>query len=672
LENPLLSPFDTPFESAPFDQIKYEHYVPAIEQNIAQALEEVQAIAQQSAAPTFENTLEALEDCGAQLGRNTSLLFNLNSAATSTELQQLAQKLAPQLAAFQNSIRSNTVLFERIEHVYKNTDRHRLNPEQITLLEKEYKGFVRNGARLTQTEKEQLKTLDTRLAQCSLSFGEHTLADTHAFELLIEDLDQLKGLPENNLHQAAETAKERGKEGWVFTLDYPSYVPFMTYVENRELRQKMSLAYGKIGFQQNENNNETIIQEIVHLRQERASLLGYSSHAAYVLEERMAQDEATVVSFLNHLQEKARPSAEREWKALEALAKGYNCYPIEKWDTAFLTEKLKQQELELDDQALRAYFPLEQTLQGLFTVAKRLFQIEFEPLENVAPYHKEVSVYKVSKINGKFMALLYLDFYPRESKRSGAWMTSYRSQKGSERPHVSIVCNFSKPTKDTPSLLTFNEVTTLFHEFGHALHGMLADTQYSGLSGTHVFWDFVELPSQIMENWCYQKEALHLFAKHYQTQALLPEHYLDKIQKVAQFQQGLQTLRQLSFAQLDLAYHTQQKHPITDIKAHEKAVMAPFSFTPDHDENCLSTNFSHIFQGGYAAGYYSYKWAEVLDADAFDLFLEKGIFDSATAQAFEKHILSKGGTEHPMELYNRFRQKAPNPDALLKRAGLLV
>ena len=671
MKNPLLKAFDTPYQAAPFADILIDHFVPAIEKSIEEALSEIDEIVAQPHPATFENTIAPLDACGSLLARNSSLLFNLNSAATSPELQKATQAVAPQLATFQNRIRSNTKLFKRIEEVYKNTAPKSRTPEEHTLLEKEYRGFVRNGALLDATQKERLKEIDIKLSQLGLTFGEHTLADTHAFELNITDKNQLKGLPENHLEAAAQAAEEKGKNGWIFTLDYPSYVPFMTYVEDRDLRKKMSLAYGKIGFQKNENNNEEVIKQLVELRQQRAQLLGYASHAAFVLEERMAKDEATVYSFLNTLKEKARPAAEKEWAELEKMAKEFGIETLQKWDTAFLTEKIKQQLLQLDEQALREYFPLKHTLEGLFAITKKLYQLEFELINNVDPYHNDVSVYKVTKTNGQYVALLYLDFYPRESKRSGAWMTSFKSQHATERPHISIVCNFSKPTKEKPSLLTFNEVTTLFHEFGHALHGMLAQTVYSGLSGTSVYWDFVELPSQIMENWCYQNEALHLFAKHYKTQEPLPDHYIEKIEKVAQFQQGLQTLRQLSFAYLDMSYHTTYEVQIVDIKKHEKALFEPFNFTPDQEENCMSTAFSHIFQGGYAAGYYSYKWAEVLDADAFELFLEKGIFDTNTAANFEEHILSKGGTEHPMELYKRFRKKAPNPEALLKRAGLI-
>ncbi|MGA0966151.1 MAG: M3 family metallopeptidase [Flavobacteriaceae bacterium] len=669
--NPLVKPFDTPFESAPFSIIRPEHFVPALQENIKTALEEIEAIVSQKEVPTFINTIEALEQSGSFIGRNSSLLFNLNSAETSEALQKVTQQAAPLLTQFQNDVRLNTALFQRIKEVYENQAAFELTTEQKTLLEKEYKGFVRNGALLDEQAKTSLRTIDTELAQLSLTFGEHVLADTQAYTLHITDSEKLKGLPEALIEMAKSTAEQKQLEGWVFTLDYPSYVPFMTYAENRALRKEMSLAFGKRGFQNNAQNNEAIVLKIIHLRQQRALLLGYASHAAFVLEERMAQSEENVKHFLDQLREKAYPAASVEWQSLEAYAQEmYSWDKVEKWDTAYLAEKIKQRDYELDEQKLKVYFPLEKVVNGLFSIVEDLFGLRFKKSTQIDPYHSEVDVYEVSK-NGTFYALLYTDFFPRPGKRNGAWMTKFRPQKEGQRPHISIVCNFTRPTQKLPSLLSFQEVTTLFHEFGHALHGMLANTKYSSLSGTSVYWDFVELPSQLMENWCYQPEALTRFAKHYQTDELIPEEMIAKIKKAAFFHQGLQTLRQLSFGYLDLSYHSQTAPHIKNIKAHEVEQISPLQFTPDTAENCLSTSFSHIFQGGYAAGYYSYKWAEVLDADAFELFLEKGIFNAETAQAFETHILSKGGTEHPMVLYKRFRGKEPDPGALLRRAGLV-
>ena len=670
MENPLLKEFQTPFESAPFDQIKIEHFIPAIEKTIQIALYEINTLVHQKESPTFENTIVQLENCGSLIARNSALLFNLNSAETSDELQKTAQLASPILTQFQNDIRLNEALFERIKYVYQHEDKTKLSAEQNTLLTKEYKSFIRNGANLDTASKEKLRVIDTQLGKLSLTFGEHVLADTQAFSLHIEKEEDLSGLPPSVIEMAAEEASRRDKKGWVFTLDYPSYIPFMTYAENRELRKKLSLAFGQRGFQMNSQNNTDLILELVKLRKERAQLLGYPSHAAFILEERMAQSEQNVKSFLDELATKAKPAAQKEWEIMESFAsKKLGLDQLEKWDTAYVAEKLKQAELDLDEQQLKPYFPLNQVLQGLFEIVKKLYGIELRKNKDVAKYHEEVDVYEVYKENA-FYALLYTDFFPRAGKRNGAWMTSYRSQKTGQRPHISIVCNFSKPTQTKPSLLTFQEVTTLFHEFGHALHGMLANTSYSSLSGTSVFWDFVELPSQIMENWCYQPEALALYAKHYETAEVIPNELIQKIKKAAHFQQGLQTLRQLSFAYLDLSFHDQHANRIKDVKQHEKEQIQHLQFTKDIAENCLSTAFSHIFQGGYSAGYYSYKWAEVLDADAFELFLEKGIFDGPNAHAFLKHILSKGGTEHPMTLYKRFRGKEPDPSALLRRAGL--
>jgi len=670
MKNPLLQKFETPHEAIPFNEIKNEHFIPALKESIQIALSEIDTLVQQTEAPTFENTLKRLDDCGELVSRVSSILFNLNSAETSAELQQITQEAAPLLTQFQNDIRLNDTLFERIKTVYETANREVLTPEENTLLEKEYKGFVRNGALLTAEEKESLRKIDTSLAQLSLQFGQNVLADTQAFSLHLTNSEDLKGLPENVIEMAAALAQQKNLEGWLFTLDYPIYVPFITYAENRALRKKMVLAFGSRGFQENPQNNLENIKQIISLRKKRAALLGYSSHAAFVLEERMAKSEQEALRFLEELYEKALPAAQQEWKELEAFATHLGLSSLERWDTAFVSEKLKQKLFALDEQLLKPYLPLEHVLAGLFEIAHKLYGLQFKVNSSLPGYHEEVTAYEVTDDQHGFCALFYTDFFPRPGKRDGAWMTSFRSQKEGQRPHVSIVCNFSRPTATQPSLLTFQEVTTLFHEFGHALHGMLARTKYSGLSGTSVYWDFVELPSQIMENWCYQPEALAMFTKHFETGDILPLDHVEKIKKAAQFQQGLQTLRQLGFGFLDLSYHGENSASIADIKAHEQALLKKIQFTKDVPENCSSTAFSHIFQGGYAAGYYSYKWAEVLDADAFELFLEKGIFDSQTAQAFAEHILSKGGTEHPMTLYKRFRGKAPDPEALLRRAGL--
>ena len=672
MNNPLLLPFETPYQAAPFSKIKPEHFLPAIEESIRLAKEELEELLSQPQTPTFQNTFPPLDTLGELLNRNTSLLFNLNASETTEGIQKAAQLAAPLVTDFQNALRLDSRLFDRIKFVYENTDRSTLNAEEQTLLEKKYKGFTRNGALLTEAGKKRLRSIDSTLAKHSLSFGKHVLADTQAYFLHLTQEEDLKGLPKQVIEAAGIMAQHKGLEGWVFTLDFPSYVPFITYAENRSLRKKMVLAHGKRGFQNNKNNNISLILEIIKLRKERAELLGYSSHASYAMEERMAESEERVHSFLSLLYDKAAPAANKEWNALEQLAQTQlEGEPIQKWDTAFLTEKLKQKQLDLDEQELKPYFELTQVLKGLFAIVGQLYGLNFSFSKKIEGYHPDVQSYEVTNDKGAFVSLLYMDFFPRSGKRGGAWMTTYLSQNKKRRPHVSVVCNFTPPTKTTPSLLSFQEVTTLFHEFGHALHGMLANTTYASLSGTNVYWDFVELPSQLMENWCFEKAALEGFARHYQTGKTLPENLIVKLKKKAQFQQGLQTLRQLSFALLDLSFHKDQANEIEDVKDHEMKVMAPFQRTPSIPENIICTAFSHIFQGGYAAGYYSYKWAEVLDADAFEYFKEQGILNPKIAKEFASSILSKGGTEHPMKLYKRFRGKEPNIEALLNRSGLI-
>jgi peptidyl-dipeptidase Dcp len=671
-QNPLLKPFDT----APFASLKTEHFLPAVQQEIANTQKEIDAIVQNSAEPSFENTIEALDYSGKQLDRITSIFFNLNSAETNPEIQKLAQEISPLLTAFSNDIALNQALFERVRKVFEQKDKLQLTAEQKTLLDKKYKSFARNGANLPEEKKEILRQLDSELAKLSLQFGENVLAETQAYQLHISDASKLKGLPESALEAAQQLAEKQNLKGYVFTLDFPSYQPFMTYVENRDLRKELFLAYATRAYQKARHDNRDIVLQIVKKRHQRAQLLGYKTHAHYVLEERMAQSPEKAKNFLDELLKKSKQKAREEFLQLEAFAKeSGHIDRLEKWDSAFYTEKLKQKLYDFDDEVLKPYFVLDHVLQGVFAVANLLYQLHFEEVFDIDKYHEEVKTFRVTDDKNKLIAIFYADFHPRPGKRNGAWMTSYKPQyrqaNTHERPHISIVCNFSRPTKTKPALLTFNEVTTLFHEFGHALHGMLADTVYPSLSGTHVYWDFVELPSQVLENWCYEKEALELFAKHYQTGELLPETYIEKIKKVATFMQGLQTMRQLSFGLLDLKWHAENPEHFSDLKALEKTVFSETDFYPEVAESCMSTAFSHIFQGGYSAGYYSYKWAEVLDADAFELFKEKGVFNPETAKSFKENILSKGGSEHPMVLYKRFRGAEPNPDALLKRAGIL-
>jgi Zn-dependent oligopeptidase len=672
----LTSHFDTKYNTAPFSQIKNEDFLPAFEKGIALAKAEVDAIVNNPEPPTFQNTIEALAFSGDILDRISSIFFNLNSAETNDELQKIAQEVSPLLSEFSNDIRLNADLFAKVKAVYEQMGSLDLTPEQTTLLDKKYKGFSRNGANLSEDKKLKLREIDKELSRISLQFGENVLAETHDFELHITDEKDLSGLPEGTIEAAHSHAKSVDKEGWIFTLDHPSYVPFMTYADSRELRKKMAIAFGAKAFRNNDHDNQHNVLQIAKLRFERANLLGYLTHAHFVLEERMAQTPEKVKTFLHELLEKAKPAAQREFAQLTNFAKELDGVErLEKWDGAYYSEKLKQQLFNLDDEKLKPYFQLEKVLEGAFTVAQKLYGLTFTEIFDIDKYHEEVTTYEVKDENGNLVSIFYADFFPRKGKRNGAWMTSFKSQyikDGiNERPHISNVCNFTKPTPTKPSLLTFNEVTTLFHEFGHGLHGMLANTTYPSLSGTSVYWDFVELPSQIMENWCYEPEALALFAHHYETGEMIPMEFVEKIKESASFQEGIATMRQLSFGLLDMGWHGQDPTNIHDIKAFENEQFAETQLYPEVKENAMSPSFSHIFQGGYSSGYYSYKWAEVLDADAFEYFREQGIFNKEVATKFKDNVLSKGGTEAPMVLYKRFRGQEPKPEALLRRAGLL-
>lgn len=674
--NILTKEFETNYNTAPFSKIKNEDYVPAFQEAIAETKKEIAAIVENQEPASFSNTIEALSFSGMQLDRISNIFFNLHSAETNDEIEKMAVQIAPMLAELSSDITLNYELFLRIKDVYDQKESLNLTPEQDTLLTKNYKDFVRNGALLTEDKKKQLREIDQEMSVLKLNFAEHVLAETNAYKLHVLKKEDLDGLPENVVEAAHELAKEEGKEGWIFTLDYPSYIPFMTYASNRELRKELAIAAGKKGYQKNENNNEGIILKIAKLRYDRAKLLGYDSHAHFKLEERMAQDPLSVKTFLNDLLAKGKPAADREFEELSAYAKELDgIEKLEKWDGSYYSEKLKQERFNLDDEKLRPYFKLENVLNGVFDIAHKLYGLTFKEVQNIDKYHPEVQTYVVSDEEGQLISIFYADFFPRKGKRNGAWMTSYKSQYfkdgHNERPHVSIVCNFTRPTATKPSLLTFNEVTTLFHEFGHALHGMLADTTYPTLSGTSVYWDFVELPSQIMENWCYEEEALKLFAKHYETGETIPMEYITKIKESASFLEGLATVRQLSFGLLDMGWHGQDPSNITSVKDFEIEQFKTTAIYPDVKENVMSTSFSHIFDGGYSSGYYSYKWAEVLDADAFDYFKQEGIFNREVANKFRENILSKGGTEHPMKLYTQFRGHEPSVDPLLKRAGLI-
>ncbi|MCO4820568.1 MAG: M3 family metallopeptidase [Flavobacteriaceae bacterium] len=675
--NILNHKFSTPFKTAPFSKIRTQDFLPAFKNAIANARLEIDNIANNTADATFQNTIEALDFSGNQLERISSIFFNLNAAETNADIQKIAQEVSPLLSEFSNDVTLNEALFLRVKAINDVKANLDLTPEQSTLLDKKYKGFSRNGANLPEDKKEILREIDKELSQLKLKFGENILAETNKFEMRITNPDDLEGLPEGAIEAAKQLAESKKKEGWLITLDYPSYIPFMTYAKNRERREELAKAFGAKGFQNDDLDNQEIVLDIVRLRHERANLLEYKTHSHFILEERMAQTPTQVQAFLNELLEKAQPAAKLEFSTLENFAKEMdNIDQLQKWDASYYAEKLKQKLFNLDDEQLKPYFKLENVIQGAFAVAHKLFNLNFEEIKTIDKYHDEVLTYKVTDDHGDLVSILYADFFPRSGKRNGAWMTSYKSQSinngVNDRPHISIVCNFTKPTKSKPSLLTFNEVTTLFHEFGHALHGMLANTTYPSLSGTNVYWDFVELPSQILENWCYEKEALELFARHYETGEIIPMELINKIKASATFHEGMQTLRQISFGLLDMSWHSDTSpKAITSVKDFEIDAFGKTQLYPDVHGNCMSTAFAHIFQGGYSSGYYSYKWAEVLDADAFEYFKTEGIFNKDVAQKFHDNVLSKGGTENPMILYKRFRGQAPKPEALLRRAGLI-
>ncbi|WP_312993375.1 M3 family metallopeptidase [Chryseobacterium flavum] len=669
--NILTEKFNTPYHSAPFNDIKNENYLPAFKELIQQSEAEINAIVNNPEAPTFENVIEALAYSGEQLDVVSNIFFNLNSAETSDEIQQIAQEVSPILTEYSSKISQNEALFNKIKKVYEEKEKYNLNEEQEMLLNETYKGFVRSGALLNDEDKEKLKKISMDLSLKSLQFGQNVLASTNAYFKHIIQKEDLAGIPEAIIDQYAEEAKERNLEGWVVTLQYPSYIPFMTYAENRELRKELALANGKKSFDGGEFDNQNLIKELLNLKQQKAELLGYNNYADFVLEERMAKSPVKVFDFLNELLTKAKPYADKEIEELKSLAKADGIEDMQSYDHAFYAEKLRKQKFDLNDEELKPYFPLNQVQDAVFGLAGRLFGLTFEERSDIPKYHEEVKVYEV-KENGTYKSLLYVDYFPRKGKRAGAWMTSYKNQykKNGEnsRPHISIVCNFSKPTKDTPSLLTFQEVTTLFHEFGHALHGMMADTQYPTLSGTSVKWDFVELPSQFLENFCYEPEFLKTFARHYKTGEVLPDEKIEKIEQSKNFMEGYQTLRQLGFGLLDMNYHTKTGELENEsVKEFEDKYTKVTSLYPSNSETAMSPSFSHIFQGGYSAGYYSYKWAEVLDADAFQYFKENGIFNPEIAAKY-KVLLSSGGTKDPMELYKAFRGSEPKVESLLKRA----
>lgn len=675
--NPLLSKFNTPFESAPFDQIKLEHFVPAIDKLIAEADQDIQYIANNPDNASFENTIEALEKNGEKLGRAVEILFNLNHAETNKELQKIAQEVSPKLSDFSSRMLMNEALFARIKTIYDNRDVEQFDSiEQDTVLENYYDDFMRNGAELEGDKKQRFADIKSELATLTLTFGDHVLAETNAFSLHITSEEDLAGLPEFVREAAAQEANDSKLDGWVFTLHFPSFVPFMKYSKNRELRKEMFMAFSLRGNQGNENDNKELIRKIVNLRLELAQIMEEKNYASYVLKKRMAETPATVSSFIESLHLASRSFAEEEFAEVQKLAKENDHQDkVERWDWAYWSEKLRKAKYEISDEEVKPYFQLEKVSQGIFDLAGSLYGLHFERTHNIQLYHSEVEVYEVFEENGDFLSLLYLDFFPRKGKQGGAWMTDFRGQDNlagqNNRPHVSIVCNFTRPTKDKPSLLTFDEVNTFLHEFGHALHGMLSKCTYPSISGTNVYRDFVELPSQLMENWLTEKEWLDQIAVHYKTGKKMPESLLQKLIDAKNFQAGYMSERQLSFGFNDMAWHSITKPFDGDIISFEKKAIEPTDLFPEIPGSCMSTAFSHVFAGGYAAGYYGYKWAEVLDADAFSLFKEKGIFNKSVAESFRKNVLEKGGTEPPMELYKRFRGQEPSIQGLLERSGLI-
>ena len=677
-KNPFLETYSTPHGTVPFDRIKTVHYESAVREGISRQNGEIAAITDNPEAPTFANTILPYERSGELLQRTVVVFDNLLSAETSDEMQELAKTIMPLLSEHGNNISLNEKLFARIKAVYEQKEQEGLNAEQKKLLEDIYEGFVRNGANLQGEEKERYRELSRELSLLTLQFSENNLKETNGYQLHLTDRTQLEGLPDSAIESAAETAREKGTDGWVFTLHAPSYQPFMTYAANRSLRQELYMAYNTKCTHNNDTCNLEIVKKLVNTRLAIARLLGYATHADYKLERRMAQNSENVYRLLEQLLEAYTPTARKEYAEVQALAREEqgDDFTLMPWDWAYYSQKLKDRKFNINDEMLRPYFELENVKKGVFGLATRLYGITFRKNADIPVYHKDVDAYEVFDKDGSFLAVLYTDFHPRAGKRSGAWMTSYKEQWKDEatgensRPHVSLVMNFTKPTQEKPALLTFGEVETFLHEFGHSLHGMFADSTYQSLSGTNVYWDFVELPSQFMENFAVEKEFLHTFARHYRTGELIPDELVQRIVDSRNFNAAYACLRQVSFGLLDMAWYTRTTPFEGDVMEYEKQAWAKAQILPSVEGTCMSTQFSHIFAGGYSAGYYSYKWAEVLDADAFALFKQKGIFNPEVAASFRENILSKGGTEHPMTLYKRFRGQEPTIDALLIRNGI--
>lgn len=650
--------FQTPYNAAPFSRFTATDYLPAIEKAIAESLAQIDSITQNPEPATFKNTIEVLAYTGLALDRLTAMFFNLNSAETNDTLQAEAQRISPLLTDYGNDIRLNEALFKRIKTVYDQRETLSLTAEQQTLLEKTYKSFTRNGANLSLNDKARLREIDKQLATLKLKFSENALAETQHYQWVITDKNTLSGLPDFVLEMLAQEAKKRKVQGWVITLDLPVYTAVMKYADNRDLRQKLFTDYHSRCAGESAYNNEDNVLHIAQLRQARASLLGYPNYATFALEERMAETPEKVIAFLNEQLEKDKPQAIKELEELKTFS---GLTDFQQWDFAYYAEKLKQERYQIDDSLLKPYLALDKAVEGMFAVAHKLYGLHFTLTDEVEKYHPEVQTYKVTDENGNYLALFYTDFFPRAGKRNGAWMTSYKEQYRDEqgndsRPHISIVCNFTRPTDTAPSLLTFNELTTLFHEFGHALHGMLSKVTYPSLSGTNVARDFVELPSQLMENWCYEEETLRLFATHYQTGEPLPIEWVNKVKAVEDFMKGILNVRQLNFGFLDMEWHTYPHlERLENVRTFEQTVTKATQLYPPIDEMCISPAFSHIFSGGYAAGYYSYKWSEALEEDALEIFKEAGFFNKTVATRFRKEILERGSSEKESILYKRFR-----------------
>ena len=677
-QNPFFENIHTPHDTVPFDRIAVEHYAPAIRRGIECQNEEIDAIVNNLEPANFHNTILALEKSGQLLHRVEVVFDNLLSAETNDAMQELAKELMPLLSEHANNITLNERLFERVKTAYEHRNNEPLTAEQRKLTEDTYEGFARSGANLQGADKEKYRELSRQLSLLTLQFSENNLKETNDYQLVLTDEAQLKGLPQSAIDAAAETAREKQQEGWVFTLHAPSYVPFLTYAADRDLRKEIYMVYNTKCTHANACNNLDIVKQLVNTRLALAQLLGYKDYATYKLERRMAQNSANVYHLLDQLLEAYKPTAQKEYAEVQALAREEQGadFTLMPWDWGYYSQKLKDRKFNLNDEMLRPYFELENVKKGVFSLATRLYGITFQKNSDIPVYHKDVEAFDVFDKDGSFLAVLYTDFHPREGKRSGAWMTSYKEQWTDEktgensRPHVSLVMNFTKPTQDKPALLTFGELETFLHEFGHSLHGMFANTTYASLSGTNVYWDFVELPSQFMENFAVEKEFLHTFARHYQTGELIPDELVQRIVDSRNFNAAYACLRQVSFGLLDMAWYTRTTPFEGNVMAYEKQAWAHAQILPSVEGTCMSTQFSHIFAGGYSAGYYSYKWAEVLDADAFSLFKKQGIFDQKTAFSFRENILSQGGTEHPMTLYKRFRGQEPTIDALLIRNGI--